>query len=109
MKKRIIIGLIIVVIIALIVVLFFYINNEYSDDYIISKGYIIFGSDYCPQNDFFYGDAEHPMVAGAAFTPYKCQLCNKKYQYPNTAIPKICSSCATITGRCMQCGKLKDK
>ena len=111
MKKRIIIGLIIIAIIALIVVLFFYINNAYSDEYIISKGYNIFGSDYCPKDDdnLMYEDSEHPMFAGQAITPYKCQLCNKKYEHHNTAIPKICSSCATITGRCMQCGKLKNK
>ena len=111
MKKRIIIGLIIIAIIALIVVLFFYINNAYSDEYIISKGYNIFGSDYCPKDDdnLMYEDSEHPMFAGQAITPYKCQLCNKKYEHHNTAIPKICSSCATITGRCMQCGELKNK
>mgnify|MGYP000058272472 FL=1 len=111
MKKRIIIGSIMIAIIALIVVLFFYINNTYSDDNIISKGYKIYGSDYCSKDDDnpMHEDSEHRMLAGTAITPYKCQLCNKKYQNPNTAIPKICSSCANITGRCMQCGKLKNK
>ena len=113
MKNKIIIGLIIIEIIAIILIVTFYINNVYvySDDFIISKGYKIFGSDYCTKdNDSqLHEDLEHSMWAGAAITPYKCQLCNKKYQHPNTAITKICYSCANITGRCMQCGKLKNK
>lgn len=115
MKKKIIIGLIIIAIIVVIVVLFFYIKNIYSDKYIISKGYNIFGSDYChchqADDNPMYGDSEYPKLkgGGSAITPYKCQLCNKKYKHPNTAIPKICSSCADITGRCMDCGKLKNE
>lgn len=109
MKKKIIIGLIVVAIVILSIIVFLNINN--SDNDIISKGYKIFGSDYCPRNhnDYFYEDNEHPMMAGQAITTYKCEICNKKYQHRNTATPKICSSCSAITGRCMDCGKLKNE
>ena len=109
MKKKNIIILIFLII--LIISIFLVINNRVlsREDDIISKGNRIFGTDYCPKknNDDLYEDYNHPMMAGQAFTPYKCKICNKKYEHHNTAIPKICSSCADITGRCMQCGKLK--
>lgn len=110
MKKKVIIGISIIAIVVFIIVIFFIVNNiTHSDNYIISKGYKIFGSDYCPNDDENpgYEDSEHPMYAGATITPYRCQLCNEMYNNSNTAIPKICSSCADITGRCMLCGKLK--
>ena len=80
-----------------------------SKDDIISKGNKIFGTDYCPKNnnDYLYEDIDHHALAGQAITTYKCKICNKKYEHPSTAIPKICSSCADITGRCKDCGKLK--
>jgi len=106
MKKKIIIGVIIVAIVALITIIFLMVKN--SDNYIKQKADKIFGSNYCPKNDFFYSDNEHPAIAGQAITSYKCKLCNKKYEYKNTAIPKICPSCATITRRCMDCGKLEN-
>lgn len=106
MKKKIIIGVIIVAIVALITIIFLMMKN--SDNYIKQKADKIFGSNYCPRNSFRYSDNEHLAIAGQAMTPYKCKLCNKKYVHTNTAIPKICSSCATITGRCMVCGKLEN-
>ena len=109
MKKKIIIGLIFILVISLIVAIILLIRNKVvnDDNYIIKKGNKIFGTEYCPSDSFFYNDSDHHSIAGQAITPYKCKICNKEYNYPNTAIPKICPSCAEITGRCMACGKLK--
>jgi hypothetical protein len=105
MRKKVIIGLIVVAIVILIMIVFFGINN--SDNAIILRGNIIFGNDYCPKNEIFYEDSDHQMNALTVISPYTCKLCQKKYEYPQTPTPKICSSCATITGRCMDCGKLQ--
>ncbi len=106
MNRKIIIGIIVVAIVILVALVFLNMNN--SNNGIISKGYKLFGNEYCPMNnDFRYADSEHPMIAGDAVKDYKCQLCKKKYTHPNTATPKICSSCAEITGRCMYCGKFE--
>ena len=110
MKNKIVIGIIIVTIILLITIAFLSINvgvNK-SDNYISEKGYKIFGSNYCSKHstDYFYEDNEHSMISGQAFTSYECNLCNKKYNHPNTGTPKICSKCATITNRCTDCGML---
>jgi len=112
MKRKFIIKLIFIVIVILIITMILFTRNNVitnNKDDIISKGNRMFGDDYCPKdnNDYLYEDYEHQRVAGEAITPYKCKICNKNYDYPNTNIPKICSSCANITGRCMQCGKLK--
>ena len=108
MKKKNIIILIFLIIAILVISIFLVINNRILSrkNDIISKGNKIFGTDYC-DNNYLYGDYDHPTIAGEAFTPYICKICNKEYEHPNTATPKICSSCADITGRCMQCGKLK--
>ena len=94
-----------------------YLDINKSEYYIIKRGYKLFGDNSCPKssneiyykNDvpFFYEDSEHPVTVGQAVTDYKCELCNKKYVHPNTGIPKICSTCSTITNRCMSCGKLQ--
>ena len=104
MKNKILIGVIIVTINLLITIVFLSINK--SDNFISKKGYIIFGNDKCPRNSFYYTDDEHPDVAATVVTSYKCKLCNKKYDHPDAATPKICSTCATITNRCDYCGKL---
>lgn len=107
MKKKIFIGLAIALLVFLVVV-FFFIPIHYNN-IIIIKGNILFGKGYCPKDreDYSYEDYNHQMVAGQAFTQYRCKLCNKKYSHPTTATPKICSSCAEITGRCKDCGKLQ--
>ena len=99
MKKKLIIGVIIVVTVVLITSIFLIVRN--SDNYIKQKADKIFGRNYC----FDYNSV---VIAGDAMTPYKCKLCNKEYVHTTTATPEICSSCATITGRCMTCGKLEN-
>ena len=100
MKKKIIIGIVFIAIIALIVVLFSYINKIYSENYIIARGYEIFGEEYC--DCVFKG----PELSGCAITSHKCKICEKEFEHPSTATPIICSSCAEITGRSQECGKL---
>jgi len=108
MKKKLIIFAILTIIIILGTVIFFNINKT---DNINKKGSILFGNDYCPKksDDYLYEDYNHPMYAGMALTDYRCKLCNQTHTHPNTATPKICSSCATATNRCMYCGKLENE
>lgn len=108
MNKKLIIYVIVIIIIILGLIAFLSINIT---DNIDKKGEILLGKSYCPRknNDYCYEDYEHPRFAGMALTDYKCKLCNKKYTYPNTATPKICSACATDTNRCQHCGKLKNE
>ena len=42
-------------------------------------------------------------VAGQGFTAYNCQLCEKSFQYPNTATPRLCPECAAKEGLCCRC------
>lgn len=98
MKKK-IIFLIVVIVIILLGISLYIIKN--STD-IKAKGNKLFGKEYCDENVY-----EHFRSGGDAFTKYTCPLCDREYNNPDTAVPKICSSCATITGRCMDCGKLK--
>jgi hypothetical protein len=106
MRKKVRIGLICALIVILIIIVFLWINN--SDNAIVLKANIIFGSGYCPKptDGSYYEDKNHQRIASTAFTSYTCWLCHKKYDNATTAVPKICSSCATITGRCEDCGKL---
>lgn len=43
-------------------------------------------------------------MAGQAFTGYTCALCASEQQYHNTAVPKLCPTCATANGLCVRCG-----
>lgn len=105
MKKKVIIVITVFIVVALGIVVFYHLDRD-----IIARGNKIFGKDYCQKNNKgdLHEDREHPMNAGQAITPYKCKLCRKKYEHPNTATPKICPSCATMTQRCRSCGKLKN-
>lgn len=47
-------------------------------------------------------------VAGAAFTPGKCEECEQTFQHPNTAVPPYCESCATTHQVCRRCGSALD-
>jgi hypothetical protein len=42
-------------------------------------------------------------IAGQAFTSYSCALCQAQSQYHNTAVPKLCPSCAEHNGLCVRC------
>lgn len=110
MKNKVIIIIVVMIIILFSIII--YLDISKTDAYIIKKGYKLFGEEYCTfylstENIFLFNDPEHPIMAGTAITWYKCKLCNKKYEHPNTAIPKICSNCRTITNRCRSCGKLQ--
>ena len=67
----------------------------------ISKGYKIYGNDYC-------NTAHHFEVGGDAFTDWTCNLCGKTATNPDTNVPEICDICSILTGRCNKCGKLTD-
>lgn len=97
MKKKIVISVIFAIIIILGTI--FYFTNILD---INKKASILFGNDYC-SNDYRY------ELAGTALTNYRCKLCNKKNTHSTTATPKICSTCATATNRCRDCGKLKNE
>jgi hypothetical protein len=43
-------------------------------------------------------------LAGQAFTPYTCKRCGVKSSWPNTNIPKLCSSCSDGLKLCRRCG-----
>lgn len=107
MKKKIIVGVIITVIIILLSSIVLFSINKTDNDF-SKKAYKLFGDDYC-QNTFNNIDDEHTEIAGMAFTSYNCEICNQKYEHPNTATPKICYTCANATNRCEYCGKLKNE
>lgn len=44
-----------------------------------------------------------PRMAGRAFTDYSCVLCGCDHQHNNTAVPRLCSSCAAANGLCVSC------
>ena len=104
MKKKVCIFITAIILILLCVIAFGVTRK--TDNDINKKGTELFGNDYC--NRKFEGDSEHSDIAGMAFTLYTCEICNKTYEHPNTATPKICSTCATITNRCQYCGKLEN-
>ncbi len=99
------------VIILLIISILFVINNIplTNANIIAFKATIMFGLDSCPTNDpDYYSEKDiHFAGAPAVITPYKCGVCRKNTNSPDGSIPKMCKSCADITGRCEECGKLK--
>ena len=101
MKKKISIFIIVMLLILLCAIAFF-IKNK-TDNNIKQKAYGLFGNDYCSNEK-----SEESGITGMAMTPYKCKLCNKKYEHPNTTTPIICFTCATTTNRCQYCGKLEN-
>ena len=105
MKKKILVLIIVglCIICSLIILL---LNKKNNDTSTMSKedrrkiGYEIFGDDFCKGHD--------PLErAGLAITGWKCKICGKTDDYPNTATPILCSECASATGRCEKCGKFK--
>lgn len=44
-----------------------------------------------------------PRMAGQAFTDYSCVLCGNDHQHHNTAVPRLCPSCAAANGLCVRC------
>lgn len=67
---------------------------------ISEKATQIFGNDYCEE--------KHWVIAGDALTPWTCKLCGYTGINPDTDTPEICDNCARLTGRCTECGKLKN-
>ena len=57
----------------------------------------IFGNIQC--------DGHQLLPAGFAFTSWSCKLCGNSYINSNTAVPAICNTCATLTGRCQESTK----
>lgn len=49
---------------------------------------------------FYFG---HGM-AGQAMTEYTCKGCDKEQMHGNTAVPKLCASCAKDMDACRRCG-----
>ena len=49
---------------------------------------------------FYFG---HGM-AGQAFTEYTCKGCDTEQMHSNTAVPKLCESCAIGMDACRRCG-----
>ena len=111
MKK---ISVIFIIIAITLFTIIFYLDTNKSDDYIIKKGYKLFGEDICPiTNDMsveeIIKDNEHFYSSSPAFCKYRCKLCNKQYTSDYTPGPIFCSKCRTITNRCSKCGKLKNE
>lgn len=42
-------------------------------------------------------------LAFSAFTRYVCICCEKEFDYPNSACPKLCTTCAKHKNVCMKC------
>lgn len=104
MKKRTIwmIGIILAIFIiaGLGIVYFLYTSNGVFGTELQKRGNAIFGKETCTTNHYLES-------GGDAFTDWTCALCGKEGTNPDTNVPKICSTCARITGRCMQCGNLE--
>lgn len=47
-------------------------------------------------------------MAGQAFTKYDCMACGTPCVHSNTAVPKLCESCADELGACVRCGGLRE-
>lgn len=111
MKKKIIIGIMIVLILLMLILLSTLVLSRVNktDIDVNKEGNKIFGEEYCSKNCLNNNDGKYSGIAGMAFTTYECEICNKKYEHPNTATPKICSTCAIKTNRCEYCGKLKNE
>lgn len=43
------------------------------------------------------------VIAGQAFTKYVCGHCFQTHTHANTAVPKICETCAEVQMRCQRC------
>lgn len=95
--KKGIITIVILIIIVLLVIVGIYMMSSKSN--VQRKGFDILGNDYC--------DGNHNKFAGDALTPWTCKLCGYSAVNPDTDVPVICNSCANLTGRCMECGKLE--
>jgi len=119
MKK--VIGIIVIVFLCFGILLAIKINYN-PTSMLEAKASRLYGDDYCkrdlarlermnkpPENktilEMMSGIPDHPMVGGTAITKWKCSLCGVKGKSTSTITPKICPSCAAITGRCMDCGK----
>ena len=49
------------------------------------------------------------MIAGQAFTDFKCSLCGKIDTWHNTNVPKICDECSNKLNVCQRCGEQLEK
>ena len=45
------------------------------------------------------------VIAGQAFTRYKCEVCEKECMHHNTNTPKLCKECAQKLRKCQRCGE----
>ena len=43
-------------------------------------------------------------IVGWGFTKYNCKVCGDEHQESNTAVPALCTSCATTLNVCRRCG-----
>ena len=53
----------------------------------------------------FYADQR---IAGQAFTEFVCEGCGETAYHPNTAVPKLCTSCAHKLAACCRCGGTRE-
>ena len=58
----------------------------------------------CECKTCFYLEAG---IALQAFTTYICKCCEDKYSYPNSNVPKYCTSCSYKYNICRRCGASK--
>ena len=45
------------------------------------------------------------VIAGQAFTEWKCSVCGQTFVHHNTATPTVCEQCAERLGKCEMCGR----
>lgn len=43
-------------------------------------------------------------IAGQGFTAYTCRNCERQNEHPNTAVPRLCRTCADERNLCVHCG-----
>ena len=86
---------VILIIIAVILILKIIISIKYTK---ILIGDVKYGKDYC--------EGHGMIIAGQAFTDYRCNICGRKDMWSNTEVPEICDKCAEDTNRCGYCGEL---
>ncbi len=92
----------IVVIILIAFIIGFIIIIKNSNKGKISKGYEVFGVEYCNG---------HPISAATGWpSSIRCRICEKnKENTKHNTDAIICPQCSKITGRCDTCGKLLKK
>lgn len=56
-----------------------------------------------PFNDLLCDSCAVPTIVGHAFSEYVCCDCGEPKRWPNTHVPKRCTVCAELNGKCLRC------